>query len=147
AVDERADEAIAHAVTAIQECPAPVVACLRGHCRGAAVELALSCDLRIAADDIQLSLGAVRLGVVYRTDFLALLVQLCGFGRSVDLMLEGRVLDGHTAQSWGLLSEVVPADELDDHCMRVAMSLAEAPRAAAVGTKRSFQILRKAKLN
>jgi len=52
--DLEADHYIGEAVTALRACPAPVIARLQGHCHGAAVELALSCDLRIAADDLRL---------------------------------------------------------------------------------------------
>jgi enoyl-CoA hydratase/carnithine racemase len=62
--DLEADPAIGRAADALSRCPVPVVAQLQGHCHGAAVELALNCDLRVASDDLSLTLRAMMLGVV-----------------------------------------------------------------------------------
>src|SRR5260370_26905449 len=73
--DLEADRYIGEAATALHSCPAPVIARLQGHCHGAAVELAMSCDLRIAAADLPLSLPAVSLAAGYRFQILARLGQ------------------------------------------------------------------------
>jgi enoyl-CoA hydratase/carnithine racemase len=132
--DLEADRHIGEAVTALRGCPAPVIARLRGHCHGAGVELATSCDLRIAAFDLHMSIPAVRLGVVYRYQFVSRLVLTCGLGRAADLLLGMRELDAETAATWGLVSEVVPADELDERVAAAALRLATAPRSAVRGT-------------
>ncbi len=139
--DLRADDSIGAAVEAIRSCPAPVIASIRGHCHGAAVELALSCDLRVAADDLQMSIRAVGLGVVYRFELFRLLVQLCGLGHAQDLLLAMPVLDAARAYDWGLLTEVAPAAELDSRVQTLALALAAAPRAAVAGTKATFRLL------
>ena len=141
ASDLRADASIGAAVKAIRGCPSPVIACLRGHCHGAAVELALSCDLRVASDDLQLSVRAVGLGIVYRFELFALLLQLCGSGRAQDFLLAMPVLDAQTALEWGLLTQVVGAQELEQRVMELADALAAAPRSAVHGTKATFQML------
>ncbi len=102
--DLDADRHIGDAAAALRGCPAPVIARLQGHCHGAAVDIALNCDLRIAADDLRLSVPAVSLGVVYRFQFVARLVQICGLARATDLLLAMPELDAETAHRWGLVT-------------------------------------------
>ena len=139
--DLDADRFIGDAVTAIRQCPAPVVARLTGHCHGAGVELALNCDLRPATRELRMSVPAVSLGVVYRYQFVARLVQICGMARASDLLLGMRELDGETAMAWGLVTEVVEQSGLDANVRAAARKLATAPRAAVRGTKASLNLL------
>jgi len=141
AADLDADAAIGSAAVALRECPAPLIARLRGHCHGAGVELALSCDLRVASPDLRMSVPAVSLGVVYRYQFVARLVQIAGLGRASDLLLGMDKLDGERAHSWGLVTELVPASDLDARIAAFAAALAEAPPAAVRGTKASLNLV------
>lgn len=136
-----ADAAIGRAAEALSRCRAPVIAQLGGHCHGGAVELALNCDLRIASDALQLSLRAVSLGVVYRTQLLARLIATVGLGRTQHLLFGMPVLDADEALAWGLVSEVVPADRLGPRVEAIAASLAGAPSSAIRGTKASLSLL------
>jgi enoyl-CoA hydratase/carnithine racemase len=136
--DLEADRAIGVAIDAIAASPAPVVSMIQGHCHGAGVELALSCDLRIAADDVQLSLQAVSLGVVYRYELVSRLVQLAGLGRASDLLLAMPRLDARAALEWGLVTEVVAATSIEERTRVVASAIAAAPRSAIQGTKASL---------
>lgn len=136
--DLDADRAIGVAVGAITASPAPVVSMIQGHCHGAGVELALSCDLRIAADDLLLSLQAVSLGVVYRYELVSRLVQLAGLGRASDLLLATPRLDARAALEWGLVTEVVAAADVEERTRAVAQAISAAPRSAIRGTKASL---------
>jgi enoyl-CoA hydratase/carnithine racemase len=136
--DLEADQSIGKAVDAILACPAPVIAMIQGHCHGAGVELALSCDLRIAADDLQLSLRAVSLGVVYRYQLISRLVAIAGLGRAADLLLAMPVLGAAEALSWGLVTEVVPSAGIDSRTRELAEMLAGGPQSAVEGTKASL---------
>jgi len=138
--DLEADGFIGGAVDAIRACPAPIIGLLRGHCFGAAVELAMNCDLRFAAPDLRIGMPAVSLGVVYRYQFVSRLVAICGLNRTADLLLGMRQLDADTAYAWGLLTEVVPADELEARVVETAQTLATSPRAAVTGTKASLSL-------
>ena len=120
ASDLDADGVIGEAANALRECPAPVIARLRGHCHGAGVELAMNCDLRIASPDLRMSVPAVGLGVVYRYQFVARLVQTCGLARTADLLLAMPELDGERAHAWGLVTELVPATDVDARIEKVA---------------------------
>jgi enoyl-CoA hydratase/carnithine racemase len=113
---------------------------IQGHCHGAGVELALSCDLRIAADDLQLSLQAVSLGVVYRYELISRLTEIAGLGRAADLLLARPVLSAPEALAWGLITEVVPAGAIDRRTRELAEMLAASPRSAVEGTKASLQL-------
>ena len=139
--DLDADRYIGDAASGLRTCPAPVVAQLNGHCHGAGVELALSCDLRIAGDDLRLSVPAVSLGVVYRYQFVARLVQISGMARASDLLLAMPELDAGRALAWGLVSEVVPASEIAARVAHLAERLAKSPPAAVRGTKASLNLL------
>ena len=139
--DLDADQIIGDAVNALRVCPAPVIARIAGHCHGAGVELALNCDLRVASADLRMSVPAVSLGVVYRYQFVARLVQICGMARASDLLLGMGELDGKTALAWGLVTEVVEVSDLDARVAIAAQKLATAPRAAVRGTKASLNLL------
>ncbi|HKW70214.1 MAG TPA: enoyl-CoA hydratase/isomerase family protein [Candidatus Dormibacteraeota bacterium] len=139
--DLEADRFIGDAASALRTCPAPVIAQLDGHCHGAGVEIALSCDLRIAGDDLHLSVPAVSLGVVYRYQFVARLVQICGAARASDLLLAMPALDAGRAYAWGLVTEVVPVAEIGARVAQLAEKLATSPPAAVRGTKASLNLL------
>ena len=138
--DVEADAIIGGAVEALRTCPAPVIALVRGHCHGAGVELAMNCDLRLATPDLRLSVPAVGLGVVYRYQFVARLVAICGLNRTSDLLLGSRELDAATALAWGLLTDVVAAREIDERVQELAAKLAVSPRPAVRGTKASLNL-------
>jgi enoyl-CoA hydratase/carnithine racemase len=138
--DLDADQSIGKAVHAITSSRTPVISMIQGHCHGAGVELALSCDLRIAADDLQMSLQAVSLGVVYRYELISRLVEIAGLGRAADLLLARPVLGAREALAWGLVSEVVPAADTDRRTRELAEMLAASPRSAVEGTKASLQL-------
>lgn len=140
AADLDADRLIGGVVDALRECPAPVIALLRGHCHGAGVELSMNCDLRLASPDLHMSVPAVGLGVVYRYEFVSRLVAICGLNRTSDLLLGMQELDAPTAYAWGLLTEIVDASVIDAHTHALAARLARAPRAAVRGTKASLNI-------
>src|SRR5206468_3988237 len=94
-----ADRFIGEAVAAIRDSPAPVIARLAGHCHGAGVELALTCDLRVAAPTLRMSVPAVGLGVVYRYEFVARLVLMCGLARASSLLQRAQLLRATAASS------------------------------------------------
>ena len=139
--DLDADAVIGAAADALRRCPAPVIARLQGHCHGAAVELALNCDLRIASPALRMSVPAVSLGVVYRYQFVARLVQICGLARASDLLLDMPQLDAEQAHTWGIITEVVPESEIDARVHALAEKLAMSPRTAVHGTKASLNLL------
>src|ERR1700759_166922 len=92
--------------------PVPVIARIRGYVFGAGVEVAAACDMRVACTDAQFGMPEVRLGGPSVVE-AALLPQLIGWGRTRQWLLTGDTIDAATAHAWGLVEQVVPADQLD----------------------------------
>jgi enoyl-CoA hydratase/carnithine racemase len=94
------------AIDAVHRAPFPVIAAVHGACLGAGFELALACDLRIAASDALFGLPEVRVGVPSVIQ-AALLPPLVGPGRAAELLLLGTTIDARRALEWGLVNRVV----------------------------------------
>jgi len=107
--------------------PCPIVVALKGWVIGGSFERALLCDLRIAGESARMRLPEVLHGVVPDSGGTARLFQMAGHGLVADLALTGRVLDAREALAHGIVSRVVPDDELDATCLEVAHQIAEAP--------------------
>ena len=99
-------------ISAVRECPLPVIARINGYCIGGALELAAACDLRIAADHARFGMPEVRLGIPSVIE-AALLARLMGAGRARWLLLTGELIDAAEALHWGLVERVVDAASLD----------------------------------
>jgi enoyl-CoA hydratase len=91
----------------------PVVAAIRGYCLGGGVNMAISCDIRIASSDSVFGIPATRLGLGYRFSALKNLVDLVGPGAAQDLFYTGRRIKADEAKAIGLVSRVVPPEEFD----------------------------------
>jgi 2-oxoglutaroyl-CoA hydrolase len=104
---------LADNVAAPERCTKPVIAALRGYCFGVGLELALACDFRLAADDLQLSFPEVTIGMIPGSGGTQRLARLVGLGRAKDIVMRGRRVTADEARALGLLTEVVPAEELD----------------------------------
>jgi 2-oxoglutaroyl-CoA hydrolase len=100
-------------VAAPERCPKPVVAKLRGYVLGVGLELALASDFRIAADNVELGLPEIRLGMIPGSGGTQRLARMIGLGRAKNLIMRGRRLDAEEALAVGLLTEVHAGDELD----------------------------------
>jgi 2-oxoglutaroyl-CoA hydrolase len=100
-------------VAAPERCPKPVIAKLRGYAFGVGLELALACDFRIAADDVELALPEVRIGMIPGSGGTQRLARMIGLGRAKDLVMRGRRVAADEALAVGLVTEVVAAADLD----------------------------------
>ncbi len=118
--DQRAAQAaVAHyealaeaALMAIYHCSKPTLACIRGWCIGGGVNVAISCDIRIAASDAVFSIPAARLGLGYRYSALKNLVDLVGVGAAKDLFYTGRRIDAAESLRLGLVSRTCAPEAL-----------------------------------
>ncbi|MBA3329915.1 MAG: enoyl-CoA hydratase/isomerase family protein [Actinobacteria bacterium] len=110
-------------VAAAERCPKPVIAALHGYAFGVGFELALACDFRIAAEGTQLALPEVGLGMIPGSGGTQRLARLIGLGRAKDVIMRRRRLDAEEALALGLVTEVVPADELDAAVTRLVDEL------------------------
>ena len=115
------DSATAHAFitrlhlacAAIREVPVPVIARIHGYCLGAGLEIAASCDLRVASDDATFGMPEVNVGIPSVIE-AALLPGLVGAGRARALVYTGTSISAADAERWGLVDRVVPKADLDD---------------------------------
>ncbi|MCW2960105.1 MAG: Phenylacetate degradation, enoyl-CoA hydratase paaB [Thermoleophilia bacterium] len=115
----------------------PVIAAMNGIAAGAGWSIALAADLRIAADDASFTQAFSKIGLVPDTGSTWFLPELIGTSRTLQLAYSGEVLDVDTALSWGLVNEVVPADELLTRATAVARELAAMPTRALAMTRRA----------
>jgi len=104
---------LADNIAAPERCSKPVIAALHGYCFGVGLELALTCDFRIAADDLQLAFPEVTIGMIPGSGGTQRLARLVGLGRAKDIVLRGRRVSADEALALGLVTEVVPGPELD----------------------------------
>lgn len=104
---------LAKNVAAPERCSKPVIAKLQGYVFGVGLELALACDFRIAAEDMQMSLPEATIGMIPGSGGTQRLARLVGVGRAKDIILRGRRVKADEALTIGLVTEVVAAEQLD----------------------------------
>jgi enoyl-CoA hydratase/carnithine racemase len=104
--------------------PKPTIARVRGHCVGGGCQLAVACDLRIAADDARFGVPPARLGIVYPVGTTRRLVALVGPSAAKFLLYTADLIDAPRANLIGLADEVVPVDELDTRVKALADTIA-----------------------
>jgi enoyl-CoA hydratase/carnithine racemase len=100
------------AIHAVHDAPFPTLAMVNGPCLGAGFELAMACDLRVAAAGAQLGLPEVKVGAPSVIE-AALLPALVGPGRAAEMLLTGESVAAEQALEWGLVNRVAPADKLE----------------------------------
>jgi enoyl-CoA hydratase/carnithine racemase len=93
--------------------PKPVVCQIHHTCVGGALEVALGCDLRVAAEDSQLGLPEVRFGIIPDVGGSSRLPAVVGLGRAKELIMTGATIDAAQAQRIGLVNRVAPVAELE----------------------------------
>jgi len=108
---------------AVRACPAPVIARLSGWCLGAGLEVAVSCDLRVAGAGAAFGMPEVAVGIP-SVIHAALIPAMIGASRAAWLLLTGETIDAGTAASWGLVHDMVPDDELDARITQLAARMA-----------------------
>ena len=142
---QEAERLVAHpftaALEALEGCEVPTVAALPGHTIGGGLELALACDLRIAADGILLGMPPAKLGLVYSHTGLRRFLEAIGAPRTRELFLTARNVDARTALSWGLVNQVVGVSELEAAALDLAQDLAANAPLSVRGNKRAIREL------
>jgi enoyl-CoA hydratase/carnithine racemase len=146
---EQAEKLVAHpfttALDALDAFDRPTVAACAGHTIGGGLELALACDLRVAADGIKLGMPPAKLGLVYSHTGLRRFIDAVGVPRTRELFLLGRNVDAATALQWGMVNRMAPANEVDDVAVELAAELAANAPLSVRGNKRVIRALLEAK--
>jgi enoyl-CoA hydratase/carnithine racemase len=116
----------------------PLIAAIHGFAYGAGCEMALCCDVRIAAADAQFALPEVKLGYIPSAGGTQLLPRTVPPGVARELILTGEPIDARRALEIGLVTRVVPAAKLQDEAMALARKLAAQPQAPLRATKEAM---------
>ena len=137
---DEAEKLVAHpftaAIDAVEAYPYPTIAALNGHAIGGGLELALSCDLRLAAHPIRMGMPPARLGLVYSHTGIRKFIDVIGAPRTRELFLVGRRINASKAHLWGLVNDVFGVDELADAAVAMAREIAANAPLAQQGNKR-----------
>jgi len=126
-------ERVQEGFKALALAPVPTIAAIQGWCLGGGLDLALACDLRIAAPDAVLSVREVRLGIVADLGALTLLTEVVSHARALELALTGRDVPAKEARGIGLVHEV--ADALGVRATEIATMIASYDKDALIATK------------
>jgi enoyl-CoA hydratase/carnithine racemase len=109
------------------ELDAPIIVAIHGWAIGGSFQRALLCDIRIAAEDARFMLPETTYGVIPDTGGVGRLFQICGPGVVSDMVLTGRAMDADEALRHGIVSRVVPNDDLDSVAREMAERIAATP--------------------
>jgi enoyl-CoA hydratase len=115
----------------------PTIAAISGWCLAGGMELALWCDLRIAAEGSTLGFTERRFGVPLIDGGTQRLPRLVGLGRALDIILTGRLVPAEEALSMGLLTEIVPAGQHLERALEIAEALARFPQETMLADRRA----------
>ena len=117
-------DSLQEAQRAIMRLGKPLIAAVRGYAVGGGCEFAMSCDIRIAAQDARFGFPETGVGLTVTTAGTKLLSQLVGVGKAKELVFTGEFVDAEEAARIGLVNKVVPGDDLMDEAMEVARKIA-----------------------
>jgi enoyl-CoA hydratase/carnithine racemase len=144
--EKAAERLVAHpfheAMAALEEYRYPAVAQLGGHAIGGGLELALTCDIRIAARGVRMGMPPARLGLIYSHTGLLKFVQTCGAANTAELFFSGRNVDADRAERMGLVNEVTEPEELEERVLDLAAEIAGNAPLSLAGNKRILRALR-----
>jgi enoyl-CoA hydratase/carnithine racemase len=141
---EEAERLVAHpfhrAIEAVEEFPFPTLAAINGHALGGGLELALACDLRLAASGVKLGMPPGKLGLIYSHTGLLKFIDTVGPARTRELFLVGRNVDAERAEQIGLVNEVVEPEQFEQAAVELASEIASN---APLSTRGNKEIIRR----
>src|SRR3954453_21202905 len=147
AFSETAEKLVAHpftaAIEAIEAYRFPVIAAINGHAIGGGLEMAVTCDIRIAARGVRLGMPPAKIGLVYGHTGLRRFIEVCGLPNTNELFYVGRNVDADRACAMGLVNRVVEPDELEEAAFDLAAEIAANSPLSLEGNKRIIRTLRR----
>ena len=145
--EENAEKLVAHpfhsAIEALEAFHYPVVAALNGHAIGGGLELALTCDIRIAARGVRLGMPPAKLGLIYSHTGLRKFLDVVGPAHTAELFYVGRNMDADRGAAIGLVNHLVEPGELADAAAGMAAEIASNAPLSLEGNKRILRELRR----
>ena len=148
--EESAEKLVAHpfhdALEALEAYRYPVVAEINGHAIGGGLELALTCDIRIAASGVKMGMPPAKLGLIYSHTGLAKFIDVCGPANTAELFFVGRNVGAERGREMGLVNEVVDPDQLPQRVLDMAGEIASNAPLSLAGNKQLLRELRALRL-
>lgn len=124
---------------AIRALRKPAICAVNGYAFGGGLETAMSCDIRVAADTAQFASPEVKLGWIGGGGMTYMLAHNIGASNAARMLMTGEAISAATALSWGLVSEVVPASELQNLALSIAKAIAARPPIAVQTAKTNLR--------
>lgn len=144
--ERQASTLVAHpfhsAIETLEAFPYPAVAALNGHALGGGLELALTCDIRIAARGVKLGMPPAKLGLIYSHTGLQKFIEVCGVANTNELFYLGRNVDADRGYEIGLVNRVVEPHELEAAALELAAEIGANAPLSLEGNKRIIRTLR-----
>ena len=122
--DPSVDDPYKRPEEAIINFPYPVIAMIYGFCVGGGLEIAVTCDMRIAADNARLGITPAKLGIVYQHEPMRMFVNLIGPSYTKELFATGRLVEAPRAHTMGLVNNIIPAEQLEEYTYGLAREIA-----------------------
>ena len=137
---EEAERLVAHpfsrAIEAVERFPFPTLAAINGHALGGGLELAVTCDLRVAAAGKKLGMPPGKLGLIYSHTGIQKFLDTVGAPRTRELFFVGRNVSAERAEQMGLVNETVPEQEVEGYAVALAAEIAGNAPLSLKGNKR-----------
>jgi enoyl-CoA hydratase/carnithine racemase len=146
AFSEAAEKLVAHpftdAIDALAAYRYPVIAAINGHAIGGGLELAVTCDIRIAARGVKMGMPPAKIGLVYGHTGLRRFMEVCGFANTNELFYTAHNVDADRAYEMGLVNRVVEPGDLEETVLSIAGEIATNAPLSLSGNKRILRTLR-----
>jgi len=143
---EEAERLVAHpfheAIDALESYRYPIVAAINGHAIGGGLELAVTCDIRLAARSVKLGMPPAKLGLIYSHTGLKKFIEVCGVANTNELFLVGRNVDAERGAAMGLVNQVLEVGALEEASIAMAREIAGNAPLSLEGNKRVIRALR-----
>ena len=132
---------VASAMRALEDAEKVVIAMINGYAIGGGCEIAIACDLRIAAGSAKIGIPSAKIGICLGFEGIKRLVDLVGPSKAKDILFTGRLLPAKEALSIGLVDYVVPKKELERFTMEYANGIIQNAPLSVLGAKKTINIL------
>jgi enoyl-CoA hydratase/carnithine racemase len=146
AFSEAAEQLVAHpftdAIDALAAYRYPVIAAINGHAIGGGLELAVTCDIRVAAHGVKMGMPPAKIGLVYGHTGLRRFMEVCGLANTNELFFTGRNVAAERACAMGLVNQVVESEDLEETVLSLAREIAGNSPLSLEGNKRILRTLR-----
>lgn len=123
----------------VSTCQKPVIAAVSGYALGGGCELAMMCDIILAADSAQFGLPEVTLGTMPGCGGTQRLTRLIGKSKAMEMCLTGRLIDAWEAEEYGLVTRVIPTKQLRSETLRIAQKIASFSQPVIQMIKKAIQ--------